>query len=71
MFLLLISEDDTQANLLFQAMQVNDVYNISEILNNVEWNTDTVQQLQDAVDNASMWQTCYPHNLVDLVSSII
>ena len=51
-------------------MQVSDGYNnVSQILNTVEWNADIVQELQDAVDEASMWETCYPHQIPNVVSS--
>ena len=63
------SEDITQAELLFQAMANDDSYNVSKILNTVTWDAETIQELQDAVLDASQLQVCLPHNIENYVSA--
>ena len=63
------SEDNTQAELLFQAMETFDSYSVSKILNNVTWHADAVQELQKAILDVPQWSTCYPHSLDDFVGA--
>ena len=63
------SEDSTQVELLFKAMENYDSYNVSKILNTVTWHADTVQELQKAIHDVPQWSTCYPKNLEDFVSA--
>ena len=63
------SEDSTQVELLFQAMENFDNYNVSKILNSVTWHADAVQELQKAILDVPQLSTCYPYNLEDFVSA--
>ena len=62
------SEDSTQVELFFEAIQNYDGYNISKVLNTVSWDDDTVQELQEALLDAPHWLTCFPHSVEDIVS---
>ena len=62
------SEDSEQAEILLQALQNRNGNDISKILNTVTWNSNTVQELQDAILTAPQPLTCLPNIIEDVVS---